>query len=597
MVSRNNKGFTLIEVTVGVAIFLLFTLGIYSTLSFVFKGVYQARTLTLESSILDGQLEIVRNLPYANVGEVGGVPSGVIPHTQSIAKNGVIFMITSTIRNIDDPFDGTVGGTPNDTSPADYKLVDMSILCTSCNQQQPLTLSTRVGPKGLEGASQNGALFINVFDANGLPVVGANVHVVNSSTNPATVVDDVTDNQGNVHIIDAPTGTMAYQMSVSKSNYSSDYSVFSSVDNPNPTTPPANIVSQTVTNVSFSIDHTGTISYHTLDNACVAEAGRSFTVSGSKLIGRNPDIAKYSKTLVSDGAGNYVVSPAEWDGAYSVSVTGTGYDLAGSIPVLPFKLSPSANQDVTLILTPHVSNSLLVTVLDAGTGLPLSGATINLSDVSYNETGVTGLGYSRQTDWSGGSGQAQYIDQSKYFSDDGGLTVNNSSGDVHLKKVGQTYVASGWLESSTFDLGTAVNFTGLVVTPLSQPTSTGSNSVLLQLATSNSSTPANWDFLGPDGTSASYYSATSTLVNVVHNGNQYIRYRLFLQTNDTHTTPQVGEIAITYTTGCTPPGQSFFGTIGSGTYTMQITRSGYTTASDLIDVLGMTQATVSMSPQ
>ncbi|EKD42959.1 MAG: hypothetical protein ACD_72C00521G0002, partial [uncultured bacterium] len=37
----NVRGFTLIELTVAIAIFLIFAMGIYSTMSMVFKVVYQ----------------------------------------------------------------------------------------------------------------------------------------------------------------------------------------------------------------------------------------------------------------------------------------------------------------------------------------------------------------------------------------------------------------------------------------------------------------------------------------------------------------------------------------------------------------------------
>ena len=129
----------------------------------------------LETALLAEKLELVRNLPYEDVGVTGGIPSGVLPYSTTTIRNGQTFTLITTVRNIDDPFDGTLGGSPNDTAPADYKLVEISAICQNCSQQTPVILSTIVAPKQLEGASQNGALFIQVFDSNGYPVVGADL--------------------------------------------------------------------------------------------------------------------------------------------------------------------------------------------------------------------------------------------------------------------------------------------------------------------------------------------------------------------------------------------------------------------------------------
>jgi hypothetical protein len=247
------------------------------------------------------------------------------------------------------------------------------------------------------------------------------------------------------------------------------------------------------------------------------------------------------------------------------------------------------------VLVPHTANSLLVSVRDAGTKLPLSDATVQLTADGYDESAVTGLGYSRQTDWSGGGGQNIFVDESRYWTDDGGLIINNPDGDIKLKKIGNSYVGSGWLESSTFDLGQGVDFKNIIIEPLSQPAQTGLNSVRFQVAASNSSTPATWSFIGPDGTAATYYTSASTTMASQHDGKRYLRYRLYLSTADTKYTPQFSEVAFTYTNSCTPPGQSFFNALSVGTYTLSVLRSGYASSTDTIDINGRNQATVDLS--
>lgn len=591
---KRTDGYTLIEVVVAVAIFLLFAVGIYGALTFVFKIVYLSRLTILETALVSEELEVARNLPFDSVGIVNGIPVGVLQYNKTVTRNGVVFSVTTTVRNIDDTFDGTLGGAPNDTAPADYKLVEVAAQCISCPMRKTVTLSTQVAPKNLEGASSNGALFINVFDALGLPVSDASVHVVDTAITPNIVIDDVTDNAGYLRIIDAPTGTMSYRITVTKNGYSTDFTTSSSVTNPNPVKPPANVVSRSVTNLSFAIDQLGALTVHTLNPLCAVIPTQAFSLHGAKYIGTSPTVYKYSANLTSDAGGAKALSSVEWD-TYTPSIA-TTYDIAGTIPMSPWTIAPTMNQDASILLVPHTSRSLLVKVKDAGTGLPLSNATVSLSGSSYDETSVTGLGYTRQTDWSGGSGQASLVDDSKYFSDDGSIENASPAGDVTLKRIGLNYITSGWLESSTFDIGAAVDFNNVIFDANAIVAQVGPQAVLLQVATSNSSTPTAWDFTGPDGTIATYYTPTSTLLHSSLSGKRYVRYRLYLATTNQSYSPQVSEIIFTYTTSCGAPGQSFFSGMSAGTYTLDISRSGYTSYSGSVVISSTTEAVVNMSP-
>ncbi len=590
----NKKGFTLLEVLIATAIFLIFALGIYAGISLIFKIVYQSRTRILETALLAERLEIVRNLPYDSLGIVNGNPSGVLPYVTTTVRNGQSFYLVTTVRNIDDPFDGTVGGTPNDTSPADYKLVEISAICEGCLQQTPVMLSTIVAPKQLEGATQNGALFIQVFDANGLPVVGADVTVTNTAATPNTVVHDTTGSDGYLRIVDTPTGTMNYDIRVSKSGYSTDYTTPVSVAVPTPIKPPSNVVSQTITDISFSIDRTGSLDLHFINPSCVAIASAPFSIRGDKIIGSEPNVYKYDRNLTANGSGNYSFSNFEWD-KYYITATGTTYSIGGSIPMLPLDLTPGLTQEASIILQSYSANSLLVKVNDAGTGLPLSDAVVHLTASGYDETRSTGYGYVRQTDWSGGSGQVSYTVQSKYFSEDSHMDDSPTAGDLKLKKTGNQYASNGWLESSTIDLGVEANFNN-IVTIATIPSQTGVNPIVFQIASSNSSSPASWSFSGPDGSASTYYTTTNTIVWSGNNGNRYFRYKVFLSTDNTSYSPTLSEVAFTYTTSCTPPGQVFLGGLSATTYTLEVSRSGYTTNNDSVDVAGATEMVVNLSP-
>jgi hypothetical protein len=594
----DNKGMTVLEIVVAMSVFLIFAIGVYSGISIVFKIVYNSRLHILETAILSEQLEVARNLTYENVGISGGVPVGVLEHTKTVSRNNLNFNIITTVRNYDDPFDGTVGGSPNDTSPADYKLVEMSIICQNCPQKTPVILSTRVSPKGLEGASQNGALFINIFNAYGQPVPGANVYIANTSANPDIIINDTTDNEGWLRIVDTPTGTQTYNIAVSKNGYSTDYTMYPSVTNTNPTKLPSNVASQTVTEISFAIDEVGSLAVSTMNDSCAVIGDKTVNMRGEKIIGKNSEtdfVYKYNKSITTDGSGNYNLSNVEWD-KYYFTASGTTYDVAGSIPFMPVDLTPGLDQNVSLILLPHTTHSLLVQVKDAGTNLPLSDASVRLYKSGYDETLSTGIGYERQTDWSGGSGQVNYVLENKYFADNGNISRNLPVGDLKLRKSGSRYVTPGWLESSTFDMGTSsVTYRNIIFEPLSQPSQTGVNSLKFQLAFSVSSTPASWSYTGPNGTASTYYTSTSTIIYSGNNNKRYFRYKAYLSTANTLYTPTLSEVSFTYTNNCTPPGQAFFTGLSANTYTLDVSRAGYTSNSASLDVSGYTQRTEAMS--
>lgn len=593
MLIKNKKGFTLIEVLVASAIFLIFAVGIYGALSLSFKIVYQSRIGILETNTLSEQLELVRNIAYEDVGTVGGSPSGTLFASQSLTRNGVVFNVTTTVRNMDDPFDGVAGGAPNDTAPADYKLVEMTISCANCANKRSLTLSTRVAPKRLEGDTKNGSLFIHVFDADGQNVEGANVSIVYPAKNIS--INDVTDSDGMLRIIDTPTGTLAYYVTTTKAGYSTDHTVSpSSTNGSDPVKLPATVASQSVTEINFAIDLLSNLTLHTINSACAALASKTLGMTGEKLIASNPDIPKFYKNFTTDASGNYSLPNIEWD-TYDITTTAS-YDIGGSTPMIPLEITPGLTQDASVILVSHTSNSLLVKVRDASTGLPLSDVSVQLTGDGYDTTLLTGLGFVRQTDWSKGSGQTMFVADDKYFSDSGTIDEKKSDGDVLLKKTGSNYAASGWLESSTFDLGTQVNFNNVIWQPLTQDSHTGTSSARLQIATSNSSSPSSWVFTGPDGTTSTYYTATSTIIHSNNNDKRYFRYRLFLSTVNTGYTSEFSDVSFTYTTSCTPPGQAFFSGLDDGSYSLTITKTGYDTSVNQLDISGNNDADVYLSP-
>ena len=577
-----RKGFTLIESLVGVAVFMIIAVSVYQAYAATINAVRVSRLKITATALANEQFEIIRNLPYTDVGVVGSIPNGQVPHLQNLVRDNTEFVVETTIRNIDDPFDGTIGGSPNDLSPADYKLAELEISCPACRNFTTLHFTTQVGPRNLETASTNGALFVQVFDASGQPVSGADVHIVNNQAVPAIVIDDTTNNDGLLQIVDAPPGVEAYEITISKSGYSADQTYQTGAPgNPNPTKPHATVALQQLTQISFAIDRTSTLDVASVTDTCGSLPSIEFSLDSSKLIGTNPDVLKYSAPHITDGSGTKTISGLEWD-TYNLNLTDGLYDLAGAVPLLPVALNPNTNQDFKLIVSPKDVRSVLVTVKDASTQLPLSDATVRLEGAGVDATLTTGRGFIRQTDWSGGAGQDDFTDPTRYFDSDWNVEINDPAGEFHLRKIFDEYEPSTYLISSTFDTGSVSNFHQMLWQPQDQPPDTGPDSVKFQVATNNNKT--TWNFLGPDGTANTYYTLANQNLNSLHNGDRYLRYQAFLQTASTTWTPTISDASFTFTSACVPPGQVLFTGLNTGDYTLTVAKAGYQPFTDTIAV-------------
>ena len=572
MTLKKNGGYSLVELLVGASVFIIIAISIYGAYVTIFNITYSSRAKLDAVDLANEQLEIVRNLPYADVGIAGGIPSGKLTHNQTISRGQSSFDVTITIRNVDDPFDGTLGGTPNDTSPADFKMVEVEINCPLCKNFVPTIVTTRVAPKNLETASTNGALFIKVFDGNGNPIADANVHVVNNQASPTIVIDDVTNVAGMLQIVDAPPGVNAYDITVTKNGYSTDKTYTASGGNPNPVKFPATVALQQVTQLSFAIDRLSSFAVNSVTQTCSAVSDLNFNVKGAKLIG-TPNILKYEENKVTDSSGSLNIANLEWD-SYTMTLIDPNYELIGTSPTSPINLVPNSNQSLQLVVATKNPKTLLVTVKDSATSLPLSGVDVTISKSGFSSVvNTTGQGFINQTDWSGGSGQATSSDPTKYFSSDGNIQNNSPVGDLILKKIFGDYVPSAVLESSSFNTGSPSNFQKIQWLPVDQSPSTGSPNVRLQIATNNDG--GEWNFAGPDGTAGTYYTVTDQNINSVNTANQYLRYKLFLDTVSTSTAPNISDISFTFTSLCTPPGQVSFSALPSGTYNLHLSKTGY----------------------
>src|SRR3989344_7502605 len=385
----NQKGFTLIETLVGSVIFVVLALSAYKAFWVLMDTVVMSRAKLVATTLANEKFEIIRNLPYDDVGILGGLPVGKIQRTEIILRDDYSFTIQTTIRSTDDPFDGTIGGSPSDSSPADYKLADLDITCSNCKTFSPLKFTTLVAPHALETASTNGALFIQIFDAGGIPIAGASFHITNTQTNPDTIIDETTDNTGWVKIVDAPPGINAYNITATKSGFSQDQTYpLGGIAGTDPIKPNPTVVLQQVTQTSLSIDRVSSLTVSTVNSSCVILPTVDFSLTGAKRISDIPEILKYgTQNFTTDSLGNYVVSDLEWD-TYRVLLTSPLYDLAGTTPLPSLVINPNENKNLQMIIVPHVDGALLVSVQDFS-NVAIDGASVHLDKIGFDETKTT----------------------------------------------------------------------------------------------------------------------------------------------------------------------------------------------------------------
>ncbi len=575
---KNNRGFSLVENLIALGIFAVLAVAIYQTSTLLVKTVSAYRQNVSISSLADEYMEIVHNLPYSSVGTLSGNPHGNLPdlpNAYNVNVDSIKYQIYYVVNYIDDPADGTaLAGT--DFAPDDYKQVKLYIKNSSSGQIYNFV--TNIVPKGLEGLENGGALSIEVFNAVGQPVPNATINITNTSITPNINLTRTTDANGNWIEVGLPDSVSSYHITATKAGYSSDQTYPSTQSNPDPVKSDATIANGQVTQISFSIDKLSSLSFTTLDQNCQILSSIGMNVKGAKLIG-SPNVLKFNNNYSSDASGAISLGTIEWDN-YTPTLTGANYMIYGSSPIQQVSILPNTNQNFTLLLGPKTTNSLLVIVKDATSLNPIENANVELQNtfLDTDESEITGGSVWSSSDWTGGGGQMDWTDETKY-SDSSDLSADVLPTALRLLSYdgGITYAMSGNLTSSTFDTGTA----STTWTTLNwQPTSNDPATLIeFQIAVSDTDDASTtWNFTGPDGTSGSFYTTSGTTINAP--GARYVRYKVFLSTNDSSKTPVLTSVNVNYVSGCYTPGQVFFPSLSSSSntpYQITASASGYTT--------------------
>jgi len=269
----------------------------------------------LAAQVAQDRIELAHNVIYDNIGTVGGIPAGTLPQTETITMGGQTFQIQTSVVYIDDKGDEIA---PADPIPTDYKRVRVEVTWDGAySPGQSVVLWTDIAPKGLETMEDAGTLAKMAFDSTGKPVENATVTIVADTTTPPVNMTTYTDSLGMVMLPGAPIGIESYQITVTKSGYTTDRT-YGSSEVTNPLNPHATVLEGLLTNVSLAIDRPSTLAIRTVRDITSGYAwfqGVRVKVQGTKEIGRtatDDPVYKFDQDVITGTGGLVNLSNLEW---------------------------------------------------------------------------------------------------------------------------------------------------------------------------------------------------------------------------------------------------------------------------------------------
>jgi len=271
-------GFTLLELLVATFVIGVAVAGLFGLILLTVRTASEGERRIAATALANEKMELVRNLPYSQVGTAGGVPNGPLPQIETTVRNGTSYTVRTDIRYVDDPYDGVTGGSGGscteishyppgnpgncqdlcvngsglnahlahgdslsehcDGSPisgvdmagSDYKQVRVEVSWASQQAPKPVLVLTYVVPDGIEGAEDGGTLDFQALDAAGAGVQAAQVRLVNAAVDPPIDLITQTNAEGRVVLPGLPPANGSYVLSVGREDYTSEQTYDTTVD-------------------------------------------------------------------------------------------------------------------------------------------------------------------------------------------------------------------------------------------------------------------------------------------------------------------------------------------------------------------------------
>jgi len=408
---RHYRGFTLIEALVLLFIFSVVSVTFFQTYSVGTRLILDSKNRLGATALANQKMEIIRSIDYDTIGTkhwngsawVTGIPAGDILQDEDVTVSTARYHIYTAVQYIDDPFDGTFGGSPSDTIPNDYKQIRLSVSWGDGSPSRTITLISTVSPNGIETSAGGGVLVINILDAEGNGVSNASVHISSSSTGVDTTLS--TDSTGNITLpgtpASTPLGTQDYVIAVSKANY---YGATTYAPFPTSTFDPVDehiaVLADTLNPITIVMDQSSDITLHTVDPFSTSVPNVDFSLVGGRILGDSvpPGTIEYGFPIVNtqtDASGDKVFSNESF-GQYTLVVSPPSpYELYKIDPPettdYVLTVSPGVNKETNIILIDPSIPSAKIQILNNADSAPIEGASVQLSNTTlgYDTTLTT----------------------------------------------------------------------------------------------------------------------------------------------------------------------------------------------------------------
>lgn len=391
---KHKSGFTLIEALVFLFIFAIVTVTFYTTWSVSTRYILFVKNRFVAVSLANEKMEVVRNLAYDKIAHTGGDPPGNLHEDEYITRAGKSFHVHTDIIYVDDPLDGTLGGSPNDVDFVDYKNVRIEIFWD--DEAHSVVLASRFVPAGIEGSAASlGVLVINVYsDQSESCVAGSTVHITNADTGYNET--RATDSFGRLMLVGLSESTKKYVVTLAKSGYEavatlSPYPITSY----NPVDTHASVIRSAVNTIDIIQNKTANLDIVTKDYLEQDVANINFYLKGGRIMGTTEpaelgdpvypiyNIDSHTQTG-SDGEKDFgAISP----GQYEFILEESGYTLIGLNRASHFSLS----SEQTLELNAKVSlDSVTALLFKVGNEIaPIANASVHLTNAGGYDTTLT----------------------------------------------------------------------------------------------------------------------------------------------------------------------------------------------------------------
>lgn len=386
----NYSGFSLLEVLFVLAILAVTVVALFDLFNMSLKMTWENKARAGAIQLANAKIEIARNLPYNDVGTVGGVVEGTMLQDETVTKNGIDYDVYTNVVYIDDEFDGTYQSDPADTLTNDYKRVLVRVSWESNFSGSPVDFYTDIAPRGVETTLGGGTLALTVFDAGGLPVDQASIHIYNDSVVPTVDTNTFSNTQGQLIMPGIKAGN-GYEITVTKTGYSTDKTYDTTAQLPTPDPPHLTINEGSTTNASFQIDQLSAMPIHVQDVNGLSLGDIEVNIHGTKTIGWDSEgdkVYKYDELKTTDVNGNITMNNMEWDTYELIVASSTGYNISETSPAQPIILAPNDAISVVLTLEPQAEHSLIVVVKDVD-DQPVEGALVHTTNVLGFDSATT----------------------------------------------------------------------------------------------------------------------------------------------------------------------------------------------------------------